>query len=46
VFLAWPLQEGGILAAVGDGLSIRKTAVQFRVTPAKLQRLISQAGAA
>ena len=38
--------EKGILAAVKDGLSIRKAARQFDVTPAKVQRLISQGGAA
>ena len=41
-----PADEKGILAAVKDGLSIRKAARQFDVTPAKVQRLISQAGAA
>jgi DNA invertase Pin-like site-specific DNA recombinase len=38
--------ERGILAAVDSGLSIRKAASQFNVTPAKVQRLISQARAA
>jgi DNA invertase Pin-like site-specific DNA recombinase len=37
--------EKGILAAIAGGLSIRKVASQFDVTPAKVQRLISQAGA-
>ena len=36
----------GILAAIEGGLSIRKAARQFNVTPAKVQRLISQARAA
>jgi DNA invertase Pin-like site-specific DNA recombinase len=34
--------EKGILGAIGDGLSIRKTAMQFGVTPAKVQRLIGK----
>jgi DNA invertase Pin-like site-specific DNA recombinase len=38
--------EGGILAAVGDGLSIRKTAKQFGVSPAKVQRVVGQPAAA
>jgi DNA invertase Pin-like site-specific DNA recombinase len=41
-----PADEKGILAEVGGGLSIRKAARQFDVTPAKVQRLISQARAA
>jgi DNA invertase Pin-like site-specific DNA recombinase len=38
--------EGGILAAVGGGLSIRKTAKQFGVSPAKVQRVVAQSVAA
>lgn len=41
-----PTDEKRILAAVEGGLSIRKAARQFDVTPAKVQRLISQARAA
>jgi hypothetical protein len=38
--------EGGILAAVGGGLSIRNTAEQFGVSPAKVQRVVAQRAAA
>jgi DNA invertase Pin-like site-specific DNA recombinase len=38
--------ERGILAAIRGGLSIRKAARQFDVTPAKVQRLISEGRAA
>jgi DNA invertase Pin-like site-specific DNA recombinase len=41
-----PADDKGILAAVNGGLSIRKTAKQFHVTPAKVQRLITEAGVA
>jgi DNA invertase Pin-like site-specific DNA recombinase len=41
-----PTDEEGILAAIEGGVSIRKAARQFDVTPAKVQRLISRAGAA
>jgi DNA invertase Pin-like site-specific DNA recombinase len=34
--------EKGILGAIRGGLSIRKTAMQFGVTPAKVQRLIGK----
>ena len=38
--------EKGILAAIDGGLSIRKAARQFDVTPAKVQRLLSRSRAA
>ena len=38
--------EKGILAAIEGGLSIRKAARQFDVTPAKVQRLLSPSRAA
>jgi hypothetical protein len=34
--------EPGILAAVKGGLSIRKTAEHFGVSPAKVQRVVGQ----
>ena len=37
--------EKGILAAIEGGVSIRKAARQFDVTPDKVQRLVSRAGA-
>jgi DNA invertase Pin-like site-specific DNA recombinase len=41
-----PADERAILVAIRGGLSIRKTARQFDVTPAKVQRLISHGRAA
>jgi DNA invertase Pin-like site-specific DNA recombinase len=41
-----PADEKGILAAIGAGLSIRKTAKEFGVTPSKVQRIVVQSGAA
>jgi DNA invertase Pin-like site-specific DNA recombinase len=41
-----PADEKGILAAMGAGLSIRKTAKQFGVSPAKVQRVMAQLEAA
>ena len=35
--------ESGIIAAVEGGLSIRRTALQFGVSPAKVQRVVGQA---
>jgi DNA invertase Pin-like site-specific DNA recombinase len=39
-----PADEKGILAAIGAGLSIRKTAREFGVSPAKVQRVVVQSG--
>jgi DNA invertase Pin-like site-specific DNA recombinase len=36
--------ELGIIAAVGGGLSVRKTARQFGVSPAKVQRVVAELG--